>query len=179
MNTKESARAKSCTPIVHALPDTGSIPNNAKCPLLIYRYALVLPADNPASAIEQLLAANRWGGAWRNGVYPFHHYHSTAHEVLVCCRGSAKAQFGGEPGVVEELQKGDVVLIPAGTGHKNLGASDDFQIVGGYPRGQDWDMCYGKPGERPEADHRIARVLLPEADPIYGVDGPLLKHWKT
>ena len=99
--------------------------------------------------------------------------------MLACYSGSAKVQFGGEPGVIEELRAGDVVLIPAGTGHKNLGARDDFRIVGGYPRGQDWDMCYGKPGERPKADRHIASVALPEADPIYGATGPLWRYWKA
>jgi uncharacterized protein YjlB len=118
-------------------------------------------------------------GTWRNGIYSYHHYHSTAHEVLGCYRGSAKVQFGGESGIVEELSAGDVVIIPAGVGHKNLGASADFAVVGAYPRGQDYDMNYGKPGERPRADENIARVPLPETDPIFGKDGPLLRHWRT
>jgi|SRR5579862_2232596 len=169
--------ANLCTPIVHVLPDTGTIPNNANCPLLIYRGALTLSQDDPAATSERVLRSNQWGGTWRNGIYPFHHYHSTAHEVLICYRGTARVQLGGEPGVTETINLGDVILIPAGTGHKRLHASDDFAVVGGYPRGQDWDMCYGKPGERPRTDHNIARVPLPQADPIYGQDGPLLKHW--
>jgi uncharacterized protein YjlB len=168
-----------CTPVVHPLPDTGTIPNNAKCPLLIYRGALALPEHEPACAIEKLLASNQWGGTWRNGIYPFHHYHSTAHEALAYYCGSARVQLGGEPGVIEEVRAGDVILIPAGTGHKNLGATGDFRVVGGYPRGQDWDMCYGKPDERPKANRNIAGVALPKADPIYGATGPLLKYWKA
>jgi uncharacterized protein YjlB len=167
------------TPIVHVLPDTGTIPNNAKCPLLIYRGALTLPEKDPAATIEHLLKSNHWGGSWRNGIYPYHHYHSTAHEVLICYRGTAHVQLGGEPGIIQAINVGDVILIPVGTGHKRLHASDDFAIVGAYPKGQDWDMCYGKPGERPRTDQNIARVPLPEADPIYGEDGPLLKHWKS
>jgi uncharacterized protein YjlB len=175
----ESDIVQPSKPIIYPLPDTGSIPNNAKCPLLIYRDALTLPEEDPAGAIERLLAINEWGGSWRNGIYPFHHYHSTAHEVLVCYRGSAKVQLGGEPGRTEEIRAGHVVLIPAGTGHKNLGATDDFRVVGGYPRGQDWDMCYGKPGERPEADRNIVAVALPKVDPIYGATGPLLAYWRS
>lgn len=176
---KASAIVRPCTRLVQPLEDTGMIPNNVKCPLLIYSGALALPKKNPAKAIEQLLKANHWGGTWRNGIYTYHHYHSTAHEVLICYAGSARVQLGGEPGVVHTINIGDVILIPAGTGHKNLGASDDFAIVGGYPQGQTWDMCYGKSDERPQADKNIARVPLPQSDPIYGADGPVMDYWKA
>jgi len=168
-----------CTPLVQPLEDTGAIPNNAKCPLLIYPHALALPGDDPARVIERLLESNQWGATWADSIYAFHHYHSTAHEVLACYQGSAEIQLGGERGITYTLNVGDVILIPAGTGHKNLHATADFAVVGGYPQGQKWDMCYGKPGERPQADQNIARVPLPMSDPIYGADGPVMDYWKT
>ena len=168
-----------CTPLIQPLEDTGAIPNNAKCPLLIYPLALVLPVNNPARVIERLLETNRWGETWRDSIYTFHHYHSTAHEVLACYHGSAELQLGGEPGILWTINVGDVMLIPAGTGHKNLHATDDFAVVGGYPRGQKWDICYGKPSERPQADENIARVPLPKTDPIYGAAGPVMDFWKA
>jgi uncharacterized protein YjlB len=70
-----------------------------------------------------------------------------------------------------------VVIIPAGVGHKNMGSSSDFRVVGAYPPGQTWDMNYGKPNERPQADKNISRVPLPPADPIYGDNGPLVEFW--
>lgn len=163
--------------ICELLKDDGSIPNNPQLPLLVYQGALQLPVQDPAAAIEELLAGNEWGGSWRNGIYNFHHYHSTAHEVLVCYRGTAKVQLGGESGITLTLKQGDVVVIPAGVGHKNLGNSDDFRVVGAYPPGQDWDMNYGKPGERPQTDENISRVPLPPSDPVYGDNGPLCEHW--
>ena len=72
---------------------------------------------------------------------------------------------------------GDVIIIPAGVAHKNLGSSGDFRCVGAYPPGQDWDMNYGKAGERPAADENIANVPLPVADPVFGFEGPLMKNW--
>jgi uncharacterized protein YjlB len=159
------------------LKDDGAIPNNPTLPLLVYQGALQLPAQNPAAAIEKLLAANKWGGSWRNGIYDFHHYHSTAHEVLACYSGSAEVRLGGESGITLTIKQGDVVIIPAGVGHKNLGSSNDFRVVGAYPSGQNWDMNYGKSGERPQADENIARVPLPPTDPIYGDEGPLVTHW--
>jgi len=158
------------------LRDDGSIPNS-HLPLLHYLKALDLPDTEPAITIEKLFAANRWGRSWRNGIYTFHHYHSTAHEVLAVYAGQASVQLGGETGIKADLNRGDVVLIPAGVAHKNLGHSPDFAVVGAYPEGQTCDMCYGKPDERPEADKNIAAVPLPASDPVYGATGPLFQYW--
>ena len=162
----------------HLLDDDGTFPNNARLPLLAYPGALRLPERDPASAIEALLRANGWSGSWRNGVYGFHHYHSTAHEVLGVYAGTAQVQLGGEDGVVVSVARGDVIVIPAGVAHKNLGASRDFGVVGAYPRGQRPDMNDGKGSERPRADQNIAAVPLPEMDPLYGDLGPLVERWK-
>lgn len=129
--------------------------------------------------IEHLLGENQWGSSWRNGIFDYHHYHSTAHEVLAAYRGAAKVKLGGEMGVVLEFQAGDILVLPAGTGHKRLSASSNFKIVGAYPAGQDWDLCRGTPEERQRTDNNIARVALPLADPIYGGKGPLMEHWNS
>jgi uncharacterized protein YjlB len=110
-------------------------------------------------------------------VFGYHHYHSTAHEVLGIFRGHATVQFGGEQGVVLSVEKGDVVIIPAGVAHKNLECSRDFRAVGAYPDGQRPDTRYGKPGERPQVDSNIAQVPLPQADPVFGKQGELMTQW--
>ena len=114
--------------IAQVLDDDGTYPNNARLPLLIYQAAVRLPQADPAAIFEALFDANGWGGAWRNGVYSFHHYHSTAHEVLGVYRGSARVQLGGENGLAFEVHPGDVVIIPAGIAHKNLGTSGSFGV---------------------------------------------------
>jgi uncharacterized protein YjlB len=164
---------------IHLLRDDGTYPNNAGLPVLIYPQAVELPVHDPASGFESLFSQHAWGGSWRNGVYPFHHYHSTAHEVLGVYSGTANVQLGGENGIVVPVSPSDVLLIPAGVAHKNLGASPDLGIVGAYPLGQRPDMCYGKSHERPQADERIAAVALPQADPVYGKNGPMQDHWKN
>lgn len=160
------------------LKDDGSFPNNEKLPLLVYQGALALPRNNPAVVFEDLFESNGWSGSWRNGIYGFHHYHSTAHEVLGVYSGSAKVQLGGEDGISLTVRRGDVIIIPAGVVHKNLGASSDFRVVGAYPLGQGPDMCYGKAGERPQADQNIDNVPLPPKDPVYGSGGPMAEHWE-
>lgn len=168
------ASAAMTTPQARLFPDAGAIPNNPRLPLLVYAGAV--PAD--AGAIEALFRRNGWRPAWRYGVYPFPHYHSTAHEVLGVYRGSARIRLGHDAGEVFEVRAGDVIVIPAGVGHQNLGSSPDFHVVGGYPDGQSADLLRGEPGERPAADGRIAAVPLPSGDPVFGPDGPLAREWK-
>jgi uncharacterized protein YjlB len=158
------------------LEDSGPIPNSA-LPVVLYQHAFPGSINDLAASIEQTFHNNAWSGAWRDSIYTYDHYHSTAHEVLGVYAGSATIRLGGEPGLTQRLKAGDVLIIPAGVAHKNLGASTDFGVVGAYPEGQEWDLCSGKPGERPRVDENIARVALPRTDPVYGAEGPLLKHW--
>ena len=163
----------------HPLADNGPIPNNARLPLLLYRGVLRPPEDDPAAAFEQVFARWNWKGSWRNGIYTFHHYHSTSHEVLGVYAGQATVRLGGPggDGITAVLRAGDMVVIPAGVGHCNTGSSADFGIVGAYPDGHTWDLLRGEPGERPRADENIARLPLPVNDPFFGADGPLRKIW--
>jgi uncharacterized protein YjlB len=161
----------------HLFEDDGAIPNS-RLPFLVYSGVLELSGRDPAAVCEAVFAANQWNRSWRNGIYPFPHYHSTAHEVLGICRGEARVRFGGERGVVLTVRAGDVVVIPAGGGHQNLGASGDFLVVGAYPPGPRWDLCFGKAEERPRVLDNIAAVPLPPADPLFGEDGPLTLHWR-
>jgi len=163
--------------IIRLLRDDGTFPNNGKLPIIVYQGILVLSGSDPAAMAENLFTLNSWSGCWRNGIYSFHHYHSMAHEALGVYSGTARVQLGGDRGVSLTVNCGDVIIIPAGVAHKNLGADHDFRVVGAYPRGQAPDMCYGKAGERPQADQNIARVPLPKMDPGYGNAGPLVEHW--
>ena len=157
--------------------DNGAFPNSV-LPLLVYRQAFTTEAEDRASIIEQCLAENDWTNSWRNGVYPFAHYHSTTHEVLGVFRGSATLRVGGEHSSDVKAYAGDVIVIPAGVVHRKLEASADFAVVGAYPGGREWDLLRGLPDERPEADQKIAALPIPDNDPIYGADGPLRKIWK-
>lgn len=168
------------TPECIVLADDGVFPNS-RLPVLLYRAALPLPAGGTAAAshCERILADHGWGNSWRNGIYDFPHYHSVAHEALFVYVGRATVRLGGARlGVTLELRAGDVVILPAGVAHENRGCSNDFRVVGAYPPGQEPDLCYGKPGERPAADHRLATVPLPTSDPLYGTEGPLVREWR-
>ena len=157
--------------------DDGSIPNNPTLPLLVYPQALAEDERDP-SRCKQRLAENGWGGAWVDGVFPYHHYHSTSHEVLCVVGGGARLTFGGPKGETVEVRAGDVVVIPAGVGHCNEGSDSGFSVVGAYPRGQEnYDLRTGEEGERPEVLENIRGVMLPETDPLFGKKGPLIDRW--
>jgi uncharacterized protein YjlB len=164
--------------IRHNLQDDGTFPNNAMLPLLVYQKAIHLPDKDAGKTIVELLETNGWVNAWKDGVYDYHHYHSTAHEVLVVIRGSARIQFGGPTGIAELLESGDAVVIPAGVAHKAIDIYDGFTCIGAYPTGQDYDLNYGKEEERGQAILNIKTLPLPTADPIYGVEGPMVMNWK-
>lgn len=156
--------------------DDGATPNSH---LPVLRYHLrPKSGTEAASAFEALFARHHWTPLWRAGIFDYHHYHSTAHEALAVVRGAARVTLGGEAGQTLSLGVGDVLVLPAGTGHRCVESSRDFLVVGAYPRGQE-DYDIQRPGSASHADSKaqISRVALPEADPVAGSDGPLMSVW--
>ena len=148
-------------------PD-GLIPNNPTLPFVCYRGAFDVGARDAEQSIIRHFARNGWGDAWINGVYPFQHYHATAHEVLGIARGRALVQFGGPHGPELEVSAGDAVLIPAGVGHCRRDMSGDLSVVGAYPEGQSADLRRDNAADHRGAVTEIAGVPLPRLDPVTG-----------
>jgi uncharacterized protein YjlB len=159
------------------LADDGTYPNNPRLGVVVYRDAVPLATDDHAAEIESLFLGNGWEHPWRNGIFPYHHYHATAHEVLGIAEGSVTVQLGGDEGPLVDLESGDVVVLPAGTAHRNIASSDNLVVIGAYPPGQIWDMNTGSAGERPRVDREIAAVPLPATDPVFGAGGPIVLLW--
>ncbi len=172
-----AARLRRRKPQTTRFTDYGEVPNNP-LPFVLYAGAVELAdSADPAAIFEQLFAANGWGDSWRNGIYDYVHYHSRIHEVLGIARGRAGVWFGGDHGKVVEVKAGDVAVLPAGTGHQCLGATDDFLVVGAYPPSGTYDECRGAPDEHARALQTIPKVARPRKDPVYGKEGPLLRLW--
>lgn len=173
MLTKPSA------PETFMFADDGSIPNNARLPFVVYRSAFdLIGTPDPETVIETVFRGNGWGDMWRNGIYPYVHYHSMIHEGMGIARGRARVRFGGNRGLEVELAQGDVALLPAGTGHQCLWHSSDLMVIGAYPKSGRYDLCRGSKSEHAKALQTISRMPLPDADPVFGKDGPLMRLWR-
>jgi uncharacterized protein YjlB len=149
------------------------VPNNPDLPVLLYRAAL---QELDWSDFETAFAANGWTGIWRDGVFDFQHYHSGAHEVLGVASGDAELLIGGVGGHVFHVVKGDCLILPAGTGHQNLGASPDFEIVGAYPKDQYADIQTAAPTQAMQTT--ISTLPIPDTDPVFGSNGGVLEYWR-
>ena len=158
--------------------DDGKTPNNPAFPLVLYRDAVGLPDEfDPAAVIEEIFGANGWGKGWRNGIFDFLHFHTQTHEVLGIASGEARVQFGGVQGRILTVKTGDVVVLPAGTGHQRIAPAQGLLVVGAYPPEGRYDQP--KPGEASEqARQLIAHVPAPVTDPVYGTGGPLMACWR-
>lgn len=164
--------AKEIEPQTLFLEEDRQMPNHPDLPVLVYPRAV--EPEQAQQAFERRFAENGWRGIWLNGILGYHHFHPDAHEVLGVARGHVEVQLGGESGRPLTLSAGDMVVLPAGTGHKNLSASSDFLVVGAYPEGQeDYTICREK-----VARQKMAGVPRPETDPFYGKDGPLTRLWR-
>ena len=170
---------KSRKPNSFCFKDDGIVPNNPTLPFILYRGPVSLADDfDPAAVFEELFARNGWRNSWRNGIYDYAHYHARTHEVLGVARGHARVRFGGERGRKLHLKAGDVVVLPAGTGHQRLAASKDLLVVGAYPPFGSYDECRACAADHDRALTTIPRVALPRKDPVYGRDGPLTRLWR-
>lgn len=164
----------------HQIPAFGRIPNTSiqKKPMMIHRSAFHTSAS--ASTMESHLSAvGVVTQQWRYTMYSQSHFHSTAHEALCVAHGMAKLCFGGKdnPKKVEPvLEKGDVMVVPAGVAYRLLeDIEGGFNMVGWrYPKGKNWDMCYGNKGEEEEVKGIWALGWF-ERDPTYGDEGPALQ----
>ncbi len=156
--------------------DDGIIPNNL-LPVLVYPQ-LVTGKDS-SQGLEDRFRNNGWTNNWRDIILPYDHFHSNTHEVLGVGKGTVSLQIGGALGKALTLHQGDVLILPAGVGHYALPEYQDYEIVGGYPGGANWNLLTGTLAERSLALPQISQVPLPESDPIYGVSGPLFSYWSS
>src|SRR4029079_3036178 len=172
-------RLKQSKPRAKLFDDDKVVPNNPNLPFIHYpKVASLSGLQDPAALFERLFKTNGWTDAWRNGIYDYVHYHPRTHEVLGIARGHARVRFGGKKGTSLRLAAGDVVILPAGTGHQALKASKDLLVVGAYPRSGKYDEYEGSREEHKKALRMIPKVRLPPKDPVFGKTGALKRLWK-
>jgi uncharacterized protein YjlB len=157
------------------LYENGWVPNNPRLPVILYLDAFDKRKDIRPEEMEALFQEHDWIPAWRDDIYAYHHYHTTTHEALGIVAGNAQVMLGGPDGRELNLSAGEVLIIPAGVGHRCLYADEDFLVVGAYPDGREWDICKGPPDDAMR--HRIEHLPLPSMDPVEGVEGLLRRLW--
>lgn len=161
------------------LSENEPFPNNAY-PVLYFENVLseVLEEDYTAEEVLKLFELNGYTNGWVNGIMERHHFHSNAHEALACTNGEVRVQLGGPHGEMVTFRKGDVVLLPAGTSHKKLDATENFEIVGAYPTSDpEHDFQYGDTDSYDEIKERISLVDKPETDPVTGSPANIETYW--
>jgi uncharacterized protein YjlB len=169
-----SHHLKPVSPVLLSLPLDVSVPNNE---LPVVLYPKVSGDRDLETVFRTAFHSHSWRGIWADGVFGYHHFHSNAHEVMGVLEGEATLMLGGEEGRVIDLCPGDVLVLPAGTGHRRMRASPGFQVLGAYPKGQETYDVYTPALDFANARARIRAVPLPREDPVYGPDGPLLRAW--
>ncbi|MGI9520235.1 MAG: cupin [Hyphomicrobiaceae bacterium] len=165
----------------HFLVD-GWVPNNPYYPLLHYKKLPIrgMPLGEPNASAKFVVAhfaKNGWVSGWVDGIYPFQHYHSTAHEVLANIADAVDVQFGGQYGPIVSFGTGDVVVIPAGVGHCRKSSPRNLSIIGAYPAGQGCDLKRATRSDFASAQQAISKVPRPSMDPVTGLSAPLNAHW--
>ncbi|MCE7029064.1 cupin domain-containing protein [Jiella avicenniae] len=158
------------------LSPTDTIPNGP-LPLLVLPGAIAADETEP-DAVMARLEANGWQGTWVYTVFDYWHYHVEGHEVLACVSGEATVGFGGEGGAEIAMKPGDVVIIPAGVGHKRLSGDAGFQVVGAYPPGQNGAVTRAGDMAIDAAERAIARLSLPDRDPVSGEAPGAIAAWR-
>ncbi|MBO2944612.1 cupin domain-containing protein [Paenibacillus sp. F411] len=153
--------------------DDGEVPNHPELPVMVYKGVF----QDGALSMEAAFKRHGWSGSWSGGIYEEHHYHSNTHEVLGVKAGSATVLVGGDAGQRLELLEGDVLVIPAGVAHKKLESSFDFEVTGAYPNGASPNLRKRDPAQRAQSISEIQNVPIPDQDPVFGEEGPLLHKW--
>jgi len=143
---------------------------NSYLPVLIFRNIVPRSKPRKAQVFRRAFKKSGWVGIWIDTIYDYTHFHSNAHEVLGIAEGRVTLRLGGEAGRSVRLEAGDMLVLPAGVGHRRVSDDQRLKVVGAYPRGQArFDM------------KRTGRVVpkppLPETDPFEGENGPLRKIW--
>ena len=171
----------------HQIPAHAHTPNTSlqQKPLLIYHSVFPSSHNLTAASIEShLLAQGVVKPQWRYTMYSTSHFHSTTHEVLAISSGRAKLCFGHEDSpsrILQTVERGDVIVVPAGVAHRlweDLSeGGEGFEMVGCYPTGFNWDMCYGD--GRAGEDNKVLEEMIRGLswfgrDPVYGERGPVL-----
>jgi uncharacterized protein YjlB len=148
----------------------GSDVPNSTLPVLLFRGILAPNVAAKDQRFRQAFKKNGWTGLWTDTIYDYTHFHSNAHEVLGIAEGKVTVKLGGEGGRLFRLKAGDMLVLPAGVGHRRVGGDNGLKVIGAYPPGQSHYNVKQK-------GRAVPKVPLPSKDPYHGEDGPVVRFW--
>ncbi|MGJ7032222.1 cupin domain-containing protein [Niabella hirudinis] len=147
-------------------------------PLLVYRGFFDKEYGSCEGWLTKKFRSNKWFPAPALQAHDFTHYYANTHIVLGICAGEAKWQLGGRLGISTILEKGDVMVIPAGVALRCIESDADFKMVGACSVNVVPELRGNKPGNPNQADPIIANIAIPDNDPILGPGEGLLTIWQ-
>jgi uncharacterized protein YjlB len=97
--------------------------------VLIFRGVLAPQASKKALRFRHAFQKSGWTGLWSDTIYDYTHFHSNAHEVLGIAEGKVTLKLGGEEGRLFRLKAGDMLVLPAGVGHRRVGGDEGLKVL--------------------------------------------------
>ena len=169
---------RSAEPLALMFADDGSIPNNPRLPFLVYRGAIDLTGTPNRRSDREDLRPSRLG---RDVAQRHLSLRALSFDDPRGARHRARPRQGAvrrQRGRGCSTSAGDVVVLPAGTGHQCLWAAPELWSSAPIRKSGKYDLCRGSKAEHANAVDTIPSVPLPDTDPVFGEDGPLTKLWR-
>ena len=165
-------------PLALMFGDDGSIPNNPRLPLLVYRGAIDLSLGSSAErVVESTFGANGWGDMWRNGIFPYVHYHSMIHEALGIARGRGKVRFAARREKYSSLRPATSRCCRPAPATSACGRRPSCASSAPIPSAEAtlpliWEFCYFSMGGKipPRHTHTAASTTAPPT-------GSMVRKW--
>lgn len=152
--------------IIHA-PVSKSTPNHMILPAIVYKETVDVKSQFKQAG---------WKILFESSVFDYHHYHPNTHEAIGVLSGEATLMIGGESGQKQKITQGQVLLLPAGYGHRLLESTEDFKVALSYPEQVDLKIETSI-NDLSQVNSEINSVPLPKTDPVYNTQGPMFKEW--
>ena len=151
---------------------------NSHLPALFYKKAFEENNESLEDQMYSIFNNNKWNGTRKGRIRTGRYYHTASHEVIGITKQAIFIELGGFNGSRHILEKGDVLILPAGVSIRLIkGAGHDVRR--GFSAEPTENMQYAKASYREKAKEAIACIPIPKTDPIYGRSGGLVDIWNN
>jgi len=152
-------------------------------PVLVYRSCL--PSNPTTLGVTSFLEPNRWINSGAVNLP------TTPHQCLAVLKGYNRLLLGKGPfqqetyggvtagtgSLAVDLYERDVLVLPAGVLQHSVLSHGSYEHIVFYPKEDKNPGFHEATAEEDQTAH-VKQVLLPDRDPIFGVNGPLVEIWR-